>query len=460
MMSSTTKIQESAGTLSELLWAIDRSLDPDDEEQRELIMDCIDTIETMRGMLNSPFILSLIDSIHLDAVMQWIQAGIYLLHEVYELLFDWQTNGLVGVSLAKESASCNFFQERFKRLESHVEAFSVLSKSHTLNPQASMDISSLTDITRLFTLHGEAMEFWCNKFGSNVYQVSFAYFKHQLSTVFPALSDRAWIQLQATLDCTQTGKVTVQSWGAFLDGFGPTVASALEQMEDTLGNEYFAGFITFEETNSVLSLCPSGAFLVRFSTNHPCALVICHKDDLGAVVQRLVVSKRGQYVFQGRPFANLAEVIASESNEYRFPAGSVRTVARQSYFMGFLTQEQTKDMLIGEADGTFLFRFSATQQGALVVAFKLQGKVEQSRIFAEPDKGGYRLGKKIYRSIDAIVSQNAEKLKRPYNTPNPTQVPVAAAVAEVRPSYLNNYDRYGGIFKTNNNGYGVVDQLM
>lgn len=422
-------IQESSFALVDFLWSA-CSCD-ENSEHEDLLMDSLTTLETLRGLLNSNFFISLLQS-HQSQVDQWTRAGIDLLEEIKDLLFDWQSKGIIGTSLTADSESRKFFDDRFQRLQSHVEALEQVSKGG--------DVTPLTNITRL--LAPEANEFWQQEFGANTYQVDFASFRLGLGKRFPNLSDRAWIQIKASLDSTNTGLVTVHHWGAFLDGFGPEISTALRQMEETLGEDYFGGFLSFEEANAILRLCGTGAFLVRFSSTQPCGLVICHKTE-GRIVQTLITCRRRQFEMEGSVFASLDLLIGSRPGDFQFAAPSVRSVARARYFRGFLTLAETQELLQNEAQGTFLFRFSANEPGALVLGFKWQNTVNQYRVFAEPERGGYSLGKKIYRTIDDIVMQNATRLRVPLSTGDPGEMP--APSSSQTESYASIYDRYGGI---------------
>ena len=417
-------------------------------------------MESLRSLLSHKSVNQIIN-IHPSAISQWVIAANDLLKDVFEFLTDWQRRATIERYLENKSSTRQVLEDRISRLENHVN---ILKGVVRINPSDLFgEIPKLTDVSHLLPKESEALKFWSLKIGSSTYEASFKDFKVKLGDQFPNLSNRAWDQLKASLDVEDTGFVTIHRWGSFIEGFGPDISNALNQMEETLGEDFFAGFLTSDDTVAVLNMCDPGAFLIRFSTHEPCALVIAHKTVSSVIKQNLIISQRGFFELDGQRYNSLKEIIVANKEDYKFPAPSVRSIARAKYFKGFLSKDETTRLLENQPSGTFLFRFSS-EAGNLVVGYKVGEHVRQTRVFAEPQNGGYKLGQTIYPKIEDIVRLNPLRLRIPFGG-------VASVAAGGSESTFNGswnqqsqfQDRYGGLTTVNeqpNDGYAPIDNLL
>ena len=66
-------------------------------------------------------------------------------------------------------------------------------------------------------------------------------------------------------------------------------------------------------------------------------------------------------------------------------------LSRYSFFHGFLTFDETVEVLKNKDIYSYLFRFSRSQPESLVVAWKATtGQVKQALLFSQPNDGGYQ----------------------------------------------------------------------
>ena len=150
---------------------------------------------------------------------------------------------------------------------------------------------------------------------------------------------------------------------------------------------------------------------------------------------------------ESKHFSTLAEVISEYGHILKFPAPN--TLSRCRWFHGFLTYSETVDLLSDTPTGTYLMRFSKSQPGSMVLAFRvdgmknLRGKVQQSLIYSSPETGGYRIGEKLYSTLDAVVKDNADRLLYPYFASpfedDDEAVPPPEAAQTLRGAYLYAY---------------------
>lgn len=263
----------------------------------------------------------------------------------------------------------------------------------------------------------DARDFWTRSFGATTAMTAFLSFLSAISArLGRELTHEEQRSLASALDHSGSGSVTVHKFGTLIETFGPGVSGAVSNLTTSMAQSWFHGFISYEEAANLLASAGAGTFLVRFSESAPCAFAIVYRLRDGGPVEQCRVessSDRG-FVLGETSYASLEALVASQSSWLRRPAAA--HVANCRYFHGFLSFDQTRQRLAGKAAGTFLLRFSASQKGALVVAFVDDaGSVRQSLVYPKPESGGYQLGEETYSSIDQLVEVNSHRLKFPCN---------------------------------------------
>lgn len=301
------------------------------------------------------------------------------------------------------------------------------SYGNCLSNDSGSSMRSSRDRTDQIITDPDGLRFWVSAFGHGTFQVPWDVFVAQVETYLShgtravRLRTDQKSNLQIAVDNARSGWVNMHSWAALLQGFGPGVSRSIEQMDSSLRQSWFHGFISGAESMEALQGCRPGTFLVRFSQSKQCAFVIAYVSSANAVKQTIVQATRNQGFqmggVRGKHFGTLAEVIAEYGHILKFPAPN--TLSRCRWFHGFLTYSETVDLLSDKPTGTYLMRFSKSQPGSMVLAFRvngmkdLRGKVQQSLIFSSPETGGYRIGEKHYATLEAVVQDNSERLLYP-----------------------------------------------
>jgi hypothetical protein len=260
--------------------------------------------------------------------------------------------------------------------------------------------------------------------------------------------------LQATLDSTDSGMVSAHRYSALLDGFGGAtdnskigasvdqegIASCLDRLQELASSSWFHGFTSAAEAQALLSGKCEGTYLVRFAVSQPCTFAVSfvvgkqlQQDDNSArnggssstticdgissgVRHALIPSAAdgGGFMLGRKYFTSLPALVQANGAMLKFPCVSYlnkplsnmskpglgqSSPAVNSWFHGFISYAESVAMLKPQPPGTFLARFSHSQPGALVIAYAGEdGEVRQSLVIAEPDRGGYSVGAKVFNT--------------------------------------------------------------
>jgi len=166
---------------------------------------------------------------------------------------------------------------------------------------------------------------------------------------------------------------------------------------------------------------PPGTFLIRFSKSKSGSFAIAYVDasQRNSVIHTLIIScpPSGFKIEEayarnarGRLFASLTEVVEFYSYILQQPFRS--DLVRQSWFHGDLTSQEAEEILSGEKEGSFLFRFSS-KSGFLAVSYISGGQIQHGLL--ECLSGGYRFDNQppIYPTLHDVVANLKQLLINP-----------------------------------------------
>ena len=395
--------------------------------------------------------------LHEAVVKTWTTACLDMLQSITGQLQGWQHRGVMETSLL-DPRSRKGLEVKINHLSAHFQVLRSMLRNSKASargqPEADRsaleeELAGLINVANMID-DKEGLAWWETHFGQRTYTVSWDQFREAL--VAPdegrQISEREFAQLKATLDHARSDIVTAHQWGSFLLGFGPGIMAAIEQMQGTMLESWFAGFLSYDEAEEVLRQSQPGAFLVRFSASQPCGFAIAFKSVSNEIKQIIVRarSSAGGFELNGQTFGSLRDVIESKPALLKFPAPALKTISQAMYFKGFISFDESKELLKNEPPGTFLFRFSRSDPGALAVAYVSEsGEVLQSKVFCEPESGGYKLGNGVYTSLSDLIRYNHKRLKYPHGGSAPDDAPPAlspgpsAFVPVSAPSVGTNY---------------------
>lgn len=482
-------IRSSASKLSTLLWNISNEhqtavvfeFNNHNDDVNLCLENYIDTVETLRASLNHSSINILQESQSI-VTTQWFTVCSDLLDETVEILKNFDPTS-IRKYLRRDSNTRRLVDQRFLRLDHMKQSFQRILKDFSIAAAvtstsvldeaattATTSLQLLSNVTQYFyiPINSEGLEFWLTNFGVSKYSVDYSEFQSRLNEQF-LFPDRTWIQIKAILDFAGNNLITFHKWASFLENFGGYFESILDTMDhmNVLLNDFcFVGYVSLEESISILKCSPPGSFLIRFLTStQPNGFVLSYRvedDDDGNFSFRqcfITSSKRENGKFEldddeydGHFFASIQDIIAMKMNECRscckFPSPLIRFVARLNFFNGFLTKEETVRLLQDQPNGTFLFRFSSSQPGSLILGFKVEGTVHQARVIIEKD-GRFRLGtggsgsnnQPAYYSVEELIHLNQHRLKTPFRGGYCYSITINTD----RTPLYQYYDRYGGL---------------
>jgi len=315
----------------------------------------------------------------------------------------------------------NRVKKRLDQLNSSIfkEAFQISNGLQTLKKKPTKKSTKDSDDNLLDCMHDlEAKELW----GSNFGQIIMVEWKEFINMLKKAISvdDETAKHLQYVLDNSNTNYVSMFKFADFLTGFGP-LKTVPQKIQSIINADWFHGFLSSSEAERLLERQPPGTFLIRFSKSKSGSFAIAYVDasQRNSVIHTLIIScpPSGFKIEEayarnarGRLFASLTEVVEFYSYILQQPFRS--DLVRQSWFHGDLTSQEAEEILSGEKEGSFLFRFSS-KSGFLAVSYISGGQIQHGLL--ECLSGGYRFDNQppIYPTLHDVVANLKQLLINP-----------------------------------------------
>ena len=283
---------------------------------------------------------------------------------------------------------------------------------------------------------------WTSAFGKDAYGILWGVFAAKLAERKGISSNEISRGLRLCLDTRNEGLVTASAWASYcsdaaIGGGEPSVrASAPSNLY--LSKPWFGGFLSRDQMNGYLERCRPGDFLIRFSTSRPCCFVVGYLCEDGSIYQDLIRRTAQGYCVCGGDetdtFDTLTHFIDANSDVLRRAAPLTGRVANtRGFFKGYISYEETVEMLEGKRAGTFLARFSSSKRGWIVFAHVAHDKkCLQYHVETCPERG-YVLGDGVYASLGDIVARNESVFRFPvdYSPDEDASSGVVVSIADV-----------------------------
>jgi hypothetical protein len=214
--------------------------------------------------------------------------------------------------------------------------------------------------------------------------------------------------------------VSLYKFSEFLRGFGPLQDSARKSAE-LVEAPWFHGYLSSHEAESLLHNARPFTFLVRISKSRLGSFALAYLNEAKDPQHTLITSTAPHgfkieeevgTVAQHNLFASIAEVVQHYANILQYPFQS--TLAREAWFHGDLTSQEAAEMLAGQPNGTFLFRFSS-YPGHLAVSYVENGTTQHGKV--EMAQGGYLFKSKTDTQLYATLQQLVDDYKTLLSTP-------------------------------------------
>eukprot|EP00005_Dracoamoeba_jomungandri_P004604 CAMPEP_0174258702 /NCGR_PEP_ID=MMETSP0439-20130205/7658_1 /TAXON_ID=0 /ORGANISM="Stereomyxa ramosa, Strain Chinc5" /LENGTH=506 /DNA_ID=CAMNT_0015342317 /DNA_START=155 /DNA_END=1675 /DNA_ORIENTATION=+ len=115
--------------------------------------------------------------------------------------------------------------------------------------------------------------------------------------------------------------VTMVAFGKFLNWFGPLATppdrpQLIDRVVSILQLPYFHGVLSTVDAEALLTVKPSGTFLVRFSSSAPGCYTISKKDVDSSIKHQRIIHhpQQGVFYINNKGYASLDELITKEAN--------------------------------------------------------------------------------------------------------------------------------------------------
>jgi hypothetical protein len=204
------------------------------------------------------------------------------------------------------------------------------------------------DFVDIHAIHNdEARRFWISRYTAKRLAVPLEDFIRDLGEVTGVpLSLSEAESFRSVVDDAGCKLITVHKFNEFVNAFGTTLRSAVQNMERSMQasvcrslvvpvvsswlcavqEAWFHGFLSFDEANEVLRCCPVGTFLIRFSQSSPTSLALAFVAPDQSVKQVRIDAKPGHgFIMDGwcRPPCGVGRVVVDAC----FPGVCVRQTA-------------------------------------------------------------------------------------------------------------------------------------
>jgi hypothetical protein len=344
-----------------------------------------------------------------------------------EFVLDWlrvacQLLGVLQHALDAHPELDVFFRDPAKREHAEFSAAVAALVRHTRNVRSLADSPAMS--SALWMDDEECRQFWAASFGCNVYVCDWAAFAAKLAERYASVRRDAAVLLEhlaLTMDPASSGVVTCRAVAELVERFGPGLEEAvLRNHRDAWSKAWFAGHMTREEAECLLVSGKQGDFCVRFSVSRPCGFAVAVRGNARAKVaveHMLVLARAGSLCFAGGASAwqrTLQDCVSSQYPVLLRASPRVLSLTRAPYFWGVLAKEDQARVLHDQPSGAFLVRFSTTDTGDVVIAYKAGGadtpnSRSQIKFGCKDDK--FLVMDCLYSDIAAIVRTSPDKLQ-------------------------------------------------
>jgi len=225
--------------------------------------------------------------------------------------------------------------------------------------------------------------------------------------------------LQYVLDQSATGSVSAHNFAEFLKGFGP-LSCCLDNLRKVVIQEWFHGFLSRHETESLLYNRKPGTYLVRFSNTRVGSFAIGLQTKRQKVAHILIESNSPSKGFKililkdgnkvHKHFDSLFSALEFYTAGLKYPLDC--DYIKANWFHGDLSREEATQALTGQFPGDFLVRFSG-KPGAFASSYvSVSGQISHSRI-VEASNGIYSEAQsgKEWGSLSEMVESCGHILK-------------------------------------------------
>eukprot|EP00028_Trichosphaerium_sp_Am-I-7-wt_P001849 CAMPEP_0168531202 /NCGR_PEP_ID=MMETSP0405-20121227/15255_1 /TAXON_ID=498012 /ORGANISM="Trichosphaerium sp, Strain Am-I-7 wt" /LENGTH=507 /DNA_ID=CAMNT_0008555855 /DNA_START=48 /DNA_END=1568 /DNA_ORIENTATION=+ len=237
----------------------------------------------------------------------------------------------------------------------------------------------------------DAIDFWNNSFG-NVPVIRFKdfipAFKATMAKINVTVTQRDVKNLRRILDHNRARYVSVYMFSSFLDGNGP-FNRCIEKMNTYCTQPWFHWYLSHDECTFLLTHSPPGTFIARFSRSNAGHFAFALKRQQGSVNKFLMRSEMGKLSVHLQPnepnFDTLPEFIKKNKDILSTPY--TESWPTQSWFRGFLTEEETLILLTGAKPLTFLARIGNRGHYFVMVHVDQEGEIIRARVVPRANGG-------------------------------------------------------------------------
>jgi len=117
---------------------------------------------------------------------------------------------------------------------------------------------------------------------------------------------------------TEDTPIYLEGWNKAITYFGPCHENGnvlLNQIVEAFKHEWFHGNLDSSGTEAALKGKPAGSYLVRYSTSPRCFTISLKQQNRNVKQFRITRDKDDHFVFNGKPYSSLAQLIDTNKNK-------------------------------------------------------------------------------------------------------------------------------------------------
>eukprot|EP01117_Protostelium_nocturnum_P015546 TRINITY_DN6046_c0_g2_i1.p1 TRINITY_DN6046_c0_g2~~TRINITY_DN6046_c0_g2_i1.p1 ORF type:complete len:967 (-),score=325.97 TRINITY_DN6046_c0_g2_i1:1193-3751(-) len=274
----------------------------------------------------------------------------------------------------------------------------------------------------------EGKKTWIQKIHSDSFMMEWDKFIDTMKGKFASWEDDDHLLFQYFLDPSRTNYVSSQRFSNFINIFG-SFDNCLTNMKSLSDFRFFHGYVNTKDVSKLFSADTSekGTFMIRISKSNPDCFILSQQTK--GVVRENQIRFTEEGVENERTGLNYPTIHHLVRNICPEMVGCSSVLPSLRSFFGNLDELQTRFLLSGEKEGSYIIRWNSSNSDAnsLVVSSVKEGNVvtnenvvKMGDLLSESQRCSIEGKDEFFNSIEELIQSNRmgdEPLQLPHSIP-------------------------------------------